>query len=678
MLPPFAAERGSFRTQAGGFMENRHARWSQLALLGLVACGVLSLTGAAANAKPVRTASGSHGGIIWQARSVIVGTASTATLAGGGNPIYLPAMPQYAGTVALIMDYGADGVFICSGTLLPDRRSVLTAAHCVSDGTAARPLSTTAWFYGGSDPDTIVPNNAVSTAIAVSDYFVHSGYSGDVIDQNDIAVLRLQAEAPAFATSYDLYDGGADGTLTGEDMNLAGYGRRSDSGGAVGANLDTGRLRQGDNRYEFRFGDPDFGGSFVDPGFFGPMAEYSYVVDFDSGQAANDASCRIAAQFGLGGSKYCNPGRGTRESVIAGGDSGGPNFVGGSISGVNSYILSFGSEYGDVDDTLNNTFGEFGGFVPVYRHQDFIRDHMVPPGPGLLAGMSLKSSVISGCRTVTGTVTLSGPAPAEGVVVTLGDTLASATVPATLKILAGATTKTFTVKTLAVATEEPGTVSAALGGTTLHQPLTVRPMGMYSVSLSPTSVVGGKPVAGTARLECKAGPGAVTVHLASTDPSVAKAVAASISVPQGLQTATFDVITNPVSAKSYVTLSGTANGISKSKRLTVTPAASVSPTSLKFGYVVVNTTSPVLSATLYNNGTSAFSVASISVTGTSARYFAQTHDCPATLAVGANCTVGVTFSPTVTGGKSAKLSIATSATAAPLSVSLSGTGVTAP
>ena len=91
--------------------------------------------------------------------------------------------------------------------------------------------------------------------------------------------------------------------------------------------------------------------------------------------------------------------------------------------------------------------------------------------------------------------------------------------------------------------------------------------------------------------------------------------------------------------------------------------------------MVVNTTSPVLSATLSNKGTLPFSIISIGLTGTSAKYYAQTSDCPANLAAGATCTIGVTFTPTVTGSKSAKLTIATSATATPLSVSLSGTGI---
>lgn len=329
-----------------------------------------------------RIQSGNSGGLAWQAQSTIVGQNSTATLAAGGNPAYFPSMPAHSGVVALIMDYGAAGAFICSGSLLSDRRSILTAGHCVSSGTDARPLSTTAFFYGGPNPDTVVPFNPASTAVSVSDYFVNALYTGEVIDQNDIAVLRLSDFAPDFATAYDIFDGG---DLTGQDFNIAGYGGRSDTGGSIGANLGTGRLRQGDNNYSFRLGDSDFGGFFtdVDPmtgeNFFGTASiGYSYLSDFDNGLAANDASCQLAGAFGLGGAKYCNTGVGALEVGTAGGDSGGPQFIDGRISSVTSYGLSFGSGFGDVDNRLNSSWGEFNGFVPTFIHSAFIRSSMVP------------------------------------------------------------------------------------------------------------------------------------------------------------------------------------------------------------------------------------------------------------------------------------------------------------
>jgi len=290
------------------------------------------------------------------------------------------------------------------------------------------------------------------------------------------------------------------------------------------------------------------------------------------------------------------------------------------------------------------------------------------------ADFTLKSSTVTGCKSVVGTVKLDTPAPAGGVLFTLSDTLTAATMPATVTVPEGALSKTFTVKTSAVETAESGTVSATLGSQTLNQDLTLKPIGMKSVTLTPTSVVGGTQVVGKANLECKAGPGPILVDLESSNAAVASPIAASISVEQGMLSANFDVTTNAVQAKSFATISGTANGVNKSKKLTVNVAATVSPTSLKFGSVAVGTTH-VLNATLTNKGAEAFAVSSISPTGSNATYYSQTNNCPANLAAGASCTIEVSFNPTVAGSKSAKLSIATSASSTPLSVSLSGTGI---
>jgi hypothetical protein len=282
---------------------------------------------------------------------------------------------------------------------------------------------------------------------------------------------------------------------------------------------------------------------------------------------------------------------------------------------------------------------------------------------------------VAGCKSVIGTVTLTAPAPAGGVVVTLADTLAAATTPATVKLPEGTTYKSFTVATVAVAARQTGTVSATLGGTTLSKPLALRPMGMLSVTLVPTKVAGTQPVAGTAKLECKAGPGPVTVNLASSQPAVAQPVAPAVVVSQGLQSASFDVTTSKVLAKATASISGTANGIAKSRILTVTPAAVVSPIALRFGSVVVGTTSAPLNATLTNAGAMAIAIDAIGVTGTYASWFPMTENCPANLAPGASCTIAVSFQPLTAASRSAKVSIASSATSTPVTVALSGTGV---
>jgi len=292
-----------------------------------------------------------------------------------------------------------------------------------------------------------------------------------------------------------------------------------------------------------------------------------------------------------------------------------------------------------------------------------------------LARLTLSKSIVAGCQSVTGTVTLPAPAPVGGTTIPITETLVSATAPASVTVPAGATTAKFVIKTSPLLALESGSVGIVVDGLAVNQPLVVRPMGLSSLVLKPTSVAGSQPSAGTATLECAAGPGPVTVNLASSRPDLANPVAASIVVPQGVKTASFDVTTNAVQARSYATISGTANGITKSKKLTVNVAAAVSPTRLGFGNLDVGTTSAPLNATLTNRGAAPFSVSVISLTGTGASWFAQTNNCPASLAPGATCAISVTFTPLAAASKSAKLSIATSATATPLSASLSGTGV---
>lgn len=383
-------------------------------ILGLLAATALTLPMAANAGGTQKSISGTSGGLSFTAQSTIIGQTSTATIAGGGNPIYLANTPAYSGVVGLIMNYGTDAVtgnpinFICSGTLAKDARSIITAGHCVSDGfgKGGTPLSVTAYFGGGASPDDAIriagglPAAGV-TAISVSDIFVNPAYTGEVIDQNDIAVLRLSTWAPSNAMRHDILTAG---DLTGADFNVAGFGGRSDIGGAFGVNLGTGRLRQGDNKYDYRWGDAAFGGFFTDrdaagENFFG-LAEidYSFVSDFDNGRAANDMSCRIAAAVGAPAGFGCDVGRGATEVGVAGGDSGGPQFIGGKLASVTSYGLSFGTGFGDCRAGLNSSCGEYSGYVPTYIHADFIRSVLAVPEPAtwlqMIFGFGLVGSIL--------------------------------------------------------------------------------------------------------------------------------------------------------------------------------------------------------------------------------------------------------------------------------------------
>jgi hypothetical protein len=388
---------------------------SSILALGAFAVATLALPGAA-NAQFKRSASGTSKGMNWTAANMIVGVNSTATAAFGGDPIYFANKPKYSGVATLIMEYEGGAAFICTGSLARSNR-IVTAAHCVSDGFGTKgPAKVTAFFSDSTDPDLIrftfdpITGNAVAVAgaVAVDVGYIHvnPGYTGQVIDQNDIAVLELKQAAPAFAQAYG-FEWGDD--LQYEIFNVVGNGARSTVGGDVGANAGTGRMRQGENIYDYRWGDDIFGGFFTDldangENFFGTAEiEYSWLSDFDNaspflqgGQlfTGNDQSCLIGAAFGsLAG---CTPFLGDIEVGVAGGDSGGPQFVNGKLASVTSYGLTFGPDFGDIDAALNSSFGEFSGYVPVSIHRSWILSVVPEPATWamMIAGFGLVGSAM--------------------------------------------------------------------------------------------------------------------------------------------------------------------------------------------------------------------------------------------------------------------------------------------
>jgi hypothetical protein len=377
----------------------------------LLTAGVmLAVLPSVATAQKVQ--SGTKNGISYTATSRIIGQTSTATVVGGGDPNRLaPNSKGYSGSVGILMTYSNGAQFVCSGTLLKDRRSVLTAGHCVSDGGGKKAeglVRTQVIFQNDAVSNADIPIYSLpagTTAIDVGRYVVNPNYTGEVIDQNDIAVLKLNTYAPAYAQSYDIYTGGLDG----KEFNVNGFGRRSTVGGAVGygvtaAALGTGRRRQGDNVYDYAWGDSAFGGFFTDiradgENFFGTAdIEYSYISDFDNGLAANDASCLIAEAVGAPAGFGCSVGLGAREVNIAGGDSGGGAFINGQIASVNSYGLSFGEDFGDFYPGLNSSWGEFSGYVPTNIHAGFIAAAQLGgvPEPATWALMILGFGAVGG------------------------------------------------------------------------------------------------------------------------------------------------------------------------------------------------------------------------------------------------------------------------------------------
>lgn len=106
------------------------------------------------------------------------------------------------------------------------------------------------------------------------------------------------------------------------------------------------------------------------------------------------------------------------------------------------------------------------------------------------------------------------------------------------------------------------------------------------------------------------------------------------------------------------------------------PIPVLAPTILAFADQTVETTSPPQTVTLTNaaNASAPLTITGITTTGD----FGETNNCPATLAVGASCTINVTFTPLTNGLLTGTVNVADNAPGSPQIVSLSGTGVGSP
>ena len=123
--------------------------------------------------------------------------------------------------------------------------------------------------------------------------------------------------------------------------------------------------------------------------------------------------------------------------------------------------------------------------------------------------------------------------------------------------------------------------------------------------------------------------------------------------------------------------SGSPQIVSLVGSVSVAPTAVfLAPTTVAFGNQTINTTSPGQTVTLTNNSAATATSISVTIGGVSSALFAQTNNCGSTLAVGANCTISVTFRPTTAGAATATLSVTDSDAGSPQTAVLTGTGTT--
>ncbi len=297
----------------------------------------------------------------------------------------------------------------------------------------------------------------------------------------------------------------------------------------------------------------------------------------------------------------------------------------------------------------------------------------VNPPPAALSGLSVSPSTIVGGQSGTGTVSLTGVAPAGGAIVTLASSSSSAAgVPATVTIAAGASSATFAVTTSSVNAATPVTLTASYASLSMTAALTVNPVAaavLNAISVSPSTIVSGQSGSGTVNLSGPAGAGGAVVILSSSNPAVASAPV-SVTVPQGATSVTFTLTTDSIAAATSVTLTAAYAGVSKTVAVTINPApaalsgVSVSPSTISNGQSSTGTVSLTAAAgaggaviTLSTSNSTAASVAT-SVTvpqnSTSATFTVTGGNVSATTSVtviasyaGSTVTTSVTINPPV-------------------------------
>jgi hypothetical protein len=205
--------------------------------------------------------------------------------------------------------------------------------------------------------------------------------------------------------------------------------------------------------------------------------------------------------------------------------------------------------------------------------------------------------------------------------------------------------------------------SLTVGTASLPQAITLSNNSAVALSNIVVSITGANAADFAPTTTCPASPGTVaasgtcTINIIFT-PSLAAAESATLSVSD-----------SDASSPQTATLSGTGTA--------PTGSVSVAPTSIAFGTLNVNSTSPVQKVTLTNSKTTTLTITSVGVTGPNAADFAAGSACGASLAASSSCLISVTFTPTIVGAESATLNIVDSDSTSPQLVTLTGTGAAA-
>ena len=177
-------------------------------------------------------------------------------------------------------------------------------------------------------------------------------------------------------------------------------------------------------------------------------------------------------------------------------------------------------------------------------------------------------TVVGGVSSV-GTVTLDSPAPAGGMVVSLASSHSAVQVPASVAIPVGQNIATFNALTTSVKDQVVATITATAAGVTKTGSLTVNPVFLSTIAVSPPAVSQGDSAILTITLNGPSPAGGTKVQLAS---SVREApVPSMITVPAGQSSATVAIKSRYLSDPQTATITASLGYVETTASLTVNP-----------------------------------------------------------------------------------------------------------
>ncbi|HZH98977.1 MAG TPA: RHS repeat-associated core domain-containing protein, partial [Fimbriimonadaceae bacterium] len=277
-------------------------------------------------------------------------------------------------------------------------------------------------------------------------------------------------------------------------------------------------------------------------------------------------------------------------------------------SGISSFDVLVSTNGGAYQVWQNDTTETSATFTPTngstYRFYSVATDKVghVESAPGsfdtqtlastnswVLAAASAPATVVGG-DVVTGTVTLSREAPAEGVRVQLSSNSSALIVPSSTLVPIGGITGSFPISTQPVSTTVTRHLTTSLNGSSKQVAITLTPGGLLSFSVSPTNLTAGASTTGTLRLSGPARAGGTQVTI-TPNTSVITAPT-SVTVPEGQSSTTFTLQTSYMSTRATRTVTATLGSVSKVASLTIAPAYDlvVNPSTVQSGQ---NTTARV-------------------------------------------------------------------------------------